>query len=413
MATPTVALVLRTSKARPSGEAPVWVRVTHRRRSTFFTATGVAVRASDWNDRKRRVRASEPLADAYNARLDDLMAKARAAALSAESAGDVLAVLDGSAGGSLSARLDAHLEKLDRTGKFEDAKKYRATRKKLEGALGWPLTWRDLSPAGLDRLDEWMRAAGNATNTRRKDLERLRRLARIAVREGSLEPADDPFLRYRLPRSTEVSRRRLTAEEVGELLALGEDDGVADGSRLAAVRDLFAVQFYGAGVRVSDALRLSPEAVEDGRLQYRMLKTGRYQSVRVPPPLAPIVDRLVASVDARDERARRRYGRYLVPFLKPGDDADPVNLRKRIASATAAANKLLKELADLAGVRRDGLSTHVARHTFADLARQKGDLYAVSKALGHANLQMTQTYLASFDRDAVDRLTDSMWNDEA
>lgn len=61
----------------------------------------------------------------------------------------------------------------------------------------------------------------------------------------------------------------------------------------------------------------------------------------------------------------------------------------------------------------DEVTFHVARHSFADVARQRSkDIYAISKALGHASLSVTESYLASFDQDAVDSLTDQMWNDE-
>ena len=52
----------------------------------------------------------------------------------------------------------------------------------------------------------------------------------------------------------------------------------------------------------------------------------------------------------------------------------------------------------------------MARHSFADHARTRsGDLYAISKSLGHGNLQTTETYLRSFDRDAVGSLADDLW----
>ena len=91
-------------------------------------------------------------------------------------------------------------------------------------------------------------------------------------------------------------------------------------------------------------------------------------------------------------------------------DRDGVYLRKRIASRNTTANAALKRLASLAGIEPDGLSTHVARHSFADYARrQTGDLYAISKSLGHGNLSTTETYLRSFDRDAVDGLATRLW----
>ena len=61
----------------------------------------------------------------------------------------------------------------------------------------------------------------------------------------------------------------------------------------------------------------------------------------------------------------------------------------------------------------DRISMHLARHSFADYARTKsGNLYAISKTLGHSSLQITQAYLKSFDQDAVDQLADELWSDQ-
>ncbi len=408
---PTVALVLRKSKARPTGEAPVWLRVTHDRRSRFYTGTGVAVPSRDWNPKRRRVRSSHDLADAYNAKLGDLLSRARAAALDADSADDVLAALEGAGRGSLSDFLDRYVARLRAAGQTWERKKYETLKRKLTAALGWPLTWAQLTPDALAAFEAHLKTeAKNGPNTIRKELGRLRRVAKLAIREGRLEAGADPFARYRLPKKAPIDRRRLAVDEVAALLALGADEGVTPGSRLAAVRDLFALQFYTAGARVSDALQFTPDNVRGGRVSYTMQKTGAPHSVKVPPPAEPIVTRLVAAVEARDEEARARFGRYLVPLLKPGDDSDGDDLRRRINSASSVVNRLLKDLAERAEIDPTGLSSHVARHSFADLARRSGDVYAVSKALGHSDLATTERYLASFDREAVDNLTDSLWS---
>ena len=60
----------------------------------------------------------------------------------------------------------------------------------------------------------------------------------------------------------------------------------------------------------------------------------------------------------------------------------------------------------------DSISMHISRHSFADYARIKsGNLYAISKTLGHSSLQITEAYLKSFDQDAVDQLADQLWGE--
>ena len=49
------------------------------------------------------------------------------------------------------------------------------------------------------------------------------------------------------------------------------------------------------------------------------------------------------------------------------------------------------------------VSMHIARHSFANIARQKNaNVFDISKALGHSNLKITETYLSKFDTTSQD-----------
>lgn len=418
MSVPTTSLVLRKSKARPTGEAPVWLRVTHQRRSRFYTETGVAVRPEDWDPRKKEVKRRHELSRTYNRKLEDLRSKARAAALEASSAEEVIEALkrDGPGSGSLSLFLDRYIEHLRSADQVWERKKFATLKKKLTGALGWPIGWGSLTPARLAAFETYLRRElKNSPNTAYAEFKRLRRVVNRAVFEGELDAASDPFLRYKMPSKGEVRRRWLSAEDVVKLVELGPDDGVPDGSREAAVRDLFALQFYGSGVRVSDALRMTPDNVVESRgvrrLDYVMLKTGKHHRPKLPEVAWPLVDRLSGAVEARSPRERARYGRYLVPLLKPGRDDDAVDIRRRINSASAVANSILKDLAAFAELEPDGLSTHVARRSFAELSRRRSGVYGARELLGHSTVAQTEEYLAGFDLDALDEASDAVWSD--
>ena len=402
MSAPTVKFVLRKQKEKPDGTVPVWLRVTHARRSRFLS-TGVTVEPKQWNARKARVRGGHPLSDSINAKLDDLQLKAQRVALSARSAEAVIASLDGAAG-TLTAFFEGFIDALDKRGKYWEWKKYRVTLGKLHAALGSPVAWGALDRNGLARFERYLRdKAENSPNTLRKELSRVHRVVKQAVKEGALRPEANPFVTYDMPKSEPVERRRLTREEIAALVAVDLEPG----SRRRVVRDLYLLCFYAAGVRVSDALRFTPDNVRGDRLDYRMLKTGHLQSVKLPPQALELLAPYVEASAAR--ASERRPYPYLFPLMKTGNDADPVSLRKRIQSANVRTNKALKGVAKAAGISPDGFTMHTARHSFADLARQSGDLYAVSKALGHSRLQTTQAYLSDFDRTAVDALTDAMW----
>jgi len=113
-------------------------------------------------------------------------------------------------------------------------------------------------------------------------------------------------------------------------------------------------------------------------------------------------------------RWERSGSPFVFPLLEPGDDADPWRLRRRIAPKNTLANRYLKQIARRAGLAvPEEITTHTARHSFADAARRaSGDVFAVSRALGHTKLSTTQRYLSELDRDAVARLIETVWGHE-
>ena len=399
----SAALYQKASKQKADGTAPIYVRVTADRK-TRLVSTAVYVEPRHWNARTGRVRAAHDLADAYNAQLQGALNEAREAALVAPSAAAVKTALDGPAG-SLTAYFEGFIDRLRAKGATAhwEVKKYSSTLAKLRAALGRDLAWGGVGRDGVAAFERYCRErCGNAPNTVRKELTRLRRVFKQAIRDEAIQPADDPFLVYEKPRGERVERRKLPLADIEKIAVLGPAAGVADGSVEAVARDAFAFSFYAGGMRFGDVARLKAADVRDGRVEYRMMKTGSPMSVPLPAPVVPIVERYTATAGTR--------GGYLFPLLRDGDERDGVTMRKRISSRNVQVNAALKRLAERAGIEKAGLSFHVARHSFADHARTKsGDLYAISKSLGHSDLKTTEIYLKSFDRDAVDRLASDLW----
>lgn len=84
----------------------------------------------------------------------------------------------------------------------------------------------------------------------------------------------------------------------------------------------------------------------------------------------------------------------------------PYELKKMLLQHTNSKNSLLNKylgkLAALAGIEKK-ISMHIARHSFANIARQKkANVYDISKALGHTSLKITETYLSKFDTTSQD-----------
>ena len=396
----SVRLYQKASKRRADGTAPVYVRVTRDRKSSLVS-TGVYVEPRYWNKDRGRVRASHDLSAALNAKLQAALTEAQQVALAAPSAAAVKSAVDGPAG-SMTRVFEAYIDELRRKGDsaFWEVRKHESLLRKLRAALGHDITWSQFDRKALAKFERYMRdKSENNANTRRKELSRLRRVVSYAVEHGEISAGDDPFAHYRPPKAVPVEKRKLSMDEIQKLAGAE----LAEGSQAQVARDAFLLAFYGGGLRFGDVAKLKSSDISGGRLRYRMMKTSRAMDLPLPPPALAIVDKYAPLAADR--------GGFLFPLLKEGDDADGVRLRKRISSRNVVANKGLKRAAELAEVRSEGLSFHVARHSFADYARREsGDLYAISKSLGHSSLAVTEQYMKSLDRDAVDALASQLWS---
>jgi len=225
-------------------------------------------------------------------------------------------------------------------------------------------------------------------------LSKLRTFFNKAILSGVIEPNANPFAKYKLQLGR-PNKDRLTLKEI----KLIENIQIQEGSLLEHVRNAFLFSFYNAGIRISDILLLKWENIVDERVVYTMYKTNKAHSMKLKEMPAAILDKY-----------RNKGDSFIFPFFSDRYDySDPLFLHNQIGSKTALINKYLKVIGKLVGINKK-ISTHTARHSFADIARQKTDnIYNLSKTLGHSSLKVTEAYLASFDQDAVDDTLDNVF----
>jgi site-specific recombinase XerD len=143
--------------------------------------------------------------------------------------------------------------------------------------------------------------------------------------------------------------------------------------RLNEVRDAFIFQTF-TGFAFQDIYNLTPEnIILVGQNNERWLakhrgKTDVYEIV----PMLPLIEQLI-------ERYKEHPKCVLRGVLMP------INSNTRY-------NGYLKEIAEICGIKRN-LTTHLARHTFADIMLNLGmPLEDVGKMLGHRSIRTTQRY---------------------
>lgn len=274
-------------------------------------------------------------------------------------------------------------------------KKYRTILNSLKEFSATPELFFDQIDADfLSRYQAFLKVSESKQTTIHGYVGRIRSLFNKAIQQGIIDQSVSPFNNYKIKQG-KPSKERLSTNEI---LAI-EDLAVEQNCLLYHVKNCFLFSFYNAGIRVSDILLMTWDNVIGNRLVYQMHKTSKVHSIALKERPLKIL-----------EYYKSYNTKYIFPFFSERYDySDPLFLHDQIVSKTALINKYLKELAVRAKITKK-VTTHTARHSFADIARQKTDnIYNLSKTLGHSSIKVTEAYLASFDQAAVDDTMDKMF----
>jgi integrase/recombinase XerD len=254
-----------------------------------------------------------------------------------------------------------------------------------------PLYFRDFNLKLVKDLEKHFRSF-NAPGTVAKKLSRIKTIIIRAMNEKLIKYEDNPFGTFRI-KQHKTKKERLNKQEMLDLIAKDLPEPA-----LQLARDIFLFQFLTHGMRIADALSVKYSQISGDYLLYTMGKTGKQKSIKVSPELRAII-----------ERYRSGQG-FIFPYMRGHEKLKPELFRKKIESKTALVNEDLKTVATRGGIMKK-LTTHVARHTFADLARKGGmNIYNISKALGHANIKETEAYLSSMDQELLDEETGKFYD---
>lgn len=153
-------------------------------------------------------------------------------------------------------------------------------------------------------------------------------------------------------------------------------------------RDVFMFSFYTRGMSFVDMAFLKKNDLRNGVLSYRRSKTNQQLFVKWERQMQDIVDKYDTSGTP-----------YLLPIIKNVDMKE----RRHYKSAAHLVNAKLRLLGEQLGLSMP-LTTYVARHTWASVAKSKNIAVSIiSEAMGHDSENTTRIYLASLDTSVVDK----------
>lgn len=399
--------VLWKYKENGDGHAPIYLRISVAD-EVKYKSTGTYIHPRHWNERLQRVRRGHTKSDEINALLSKLVSKAEGIILERKrhdkpiTASHIKAALssDGNAySGDFFAFADKVVRDFKRQGKIHTHRRYKSICKKFRKFAGAPLPFENLTVGLLEDFETHLvDHYGNARSTIASNFRAIRAILYRAIRAGHAKQEQNPFFQFTVKRP-KPKRERLSYDQIKSIEALGLEEE----SLIWHVRNYFLFSFYCAGVRFTDMATMQRKHVREGRLIYTMSKTGQEKNVKLLPQAREILGHYAHEDMAGEDR--------LFPILDGYDVSTPTARANAIGNQNALVNKYLKKIAKRAEIDCK-LSFHMARHSFADFARQSGmDLYDISKALGHSSIKQTETYLDGFDTASVDDAMDELFND--
>jgi len=153
-------------------------------------------------------------------------------------------------------------------------------------------------------------------------------------------------------------------------------------------RDMFLFSFYTRGMAFVDMAYLKKKDLTNGMLTYRRHKTGQQMLIKWEKCMQEILDKYDTAGTP-----------YLLPIIKVMNE----DQRKQYGNALRLVNNKLKEIAKKICLPIP-LSTYVARHSWASIAKSKNiPLSVISEGMGHDSEATTQIYLSSLDSSAINR----------
>nr|WP_289852163.1 tyrosine recombinase XerC [Rhizobium sp. SSA_523] len=245
----------------------------------------------------------------------------------------------------------------------------------LTAHLGDPASLSDihtLRTADLRAFLAQRRRDGAGARSLGRHLAGLRSFLRYLERKGLINAAAAGAIRA--PRQPKSLPKPLSAPQALNLVT--EDAQLHEEPWIAARDAAILTLLYGCGLRISEALNLTPADIPQGASALRI--TGKGGKTRLVPLLAVIP----AAID--------HYSR-LCPYHLEADS--PLFRGARGGKLNPAV--LQREMQKLRGALGlpETATPHALRHSFAThLLAGGGDLRTIQELLGHASLSTTQVY---------------------
>lgn len=387
----TVKAVIREDKINGKNEAPIYLRITKNRKTTFVSLQ-ISVLPEYWDKDRECIKKNTKIKGyvRLNNFIDNKRMEMKNQLMNAELTDNTLSskkikeIISGEESIDFFEYADRYLQSIENTESVRLYTQCKTVLNKLERFnKSRRLRFTDITISYLKRFSEHLSLQyNNRLNTISTNLKVIRKLYNLAILEELIQEDKSPFKKLKL----EWERSNinyLTKEDIEKIKSVVLDPSSKD----YHVRNLFVFAIYVGGLRISDLLMLRWRDIQDDtRVKVYTQKTKTNLTIKLPKVAIEILSLYkTANIQTASD--------FIFPFMSNDVDfSNPKYLYKKISSINAAINYRLKEVAVKAKIDKH-LHFHMSRHTFATRGLEIGlPLSHVSKLMGHSSVKMTENY---------------------
>ena len=260
----------------------------------------------------------------------------------------------------------------------------------------------------------WRQKQGNINSTINKALTPIMRAAKRASIDKLIDASvAEAISQLYLPTKKELGEEDdgevhyLTKEQVEQFICLREK---VKYPRTKDFMDMFLFSLNACGLRVSDLITLEWRTVdfEKKTLRKILFKGDKTHEI-------PLNDDAIRILERWHDRTEGH--RFVFGLLDDDFDLQDKEKRKRMRlNKNRAIITSLKTIGDKMGIKDFSLTMHVARHTFAVWALNKGvNIHLISRLMGHSSVMVTEKVYAKFmpstlEKEVQDKLNFNLLN---
>lgn len=393
-----ISIYLDTLRPKKNGKCSVKIRVTYNRKRKYYS-TGIDLTESEFEHLSNGKRFT-PEQKEIEKKLNFLKAKA-------DKINDNLLVFtfEGFEEGFLEQRnvknsvsfaFDKYIKQLKAENRIGTASSYECAKNSIE-TFKPNLTFAEINKAFLESYEREMLKQEKSKTTIGIYIRSLRSIYNQQNIDKSLYPFGESKKQYSIPSGRNI-KKALTVEEISMIYNFKAEPN----STKEMAKDYWIFLYLCNGMNVKDFCMLKWKNIEGDMLTYEREKTKRSKkdskpiSVALKPETMEIIKKW--GLPSLSKEA------YIFPHLNNKMSAEKE--RAIYQQLTKTINKYMKQIATELDLNKE-VTTYFARHSFATVLKRSGaKIEMISELLGHSSVDVTESYLDSFEKEQIQKETD-------